>query len=83
MDKEDDDKTRVIVAEELELLSSVLGMKDESCKLTARAPCMIIEVMQRAIADQPSSIYKIVFEIRPGYPSSAPNISIHAGMCKV
>ena len=82
MDKEDDDKTQVIVAEELELLSSVLSMKDESCKLTARAPCMIIEVMQRTKTDQPSSIFKIVFEIRPDYPCSAPIISIHAGLCK-
>lgn len=80
MDK-GEDKTQVIVAEEVELLSSVLGLKGESCKLTARTPSMIIEVTQRAQTDLPSSLFKVIFELKNDYPLSAPSVSIHALEC--
>ena len=80
MDK-GEDKTQVIVAEEVELLSSVLGLKGESCKLTARTPSMIIEVTQRAQTDLPSSLFKVIFELKNDYPLSAPSVSIYALEC--
>ena len=61
MDKEDD-KIEVIVAEEVELLSSVLGLKGELCKVTARTPNVIIEVTQRMQTNlSQSNLFKIRF----------------------